>query len=510
MAIQGSGARSPLEGQVVQTTGIVTAVREDGRGFWIQDPIGDDDPETSDGVLVWSERSVVEEDRVQVRGSVAEFARDGDLSTTQIQDLESLSVLSSGNDLPVALALPLLPDVSIPDAIEYWSQRERMLVTFERARVVAPTNRFGELVVVLEGQAPDGNHILLRSLGDGAVDYNPERILLDDAARDALEARAGDVIRDFTGVVDYSFGNYKLQMLALSHVEGTRTEMRPRTSGGVAVASFNVENLFDNDPNELEEKLTALADYVEHALLLPEILVVQEVENEAVLQLLGDRLNAAVGTQYQATGLGSSDGRGIENAFLHDGARVRLDEAFLLSGPDVEAAFGPNSPSAGREPLVGRFSVNGTELVVVGNHFKSKGGDDPIFGERQPFERPTEAQRKAQARAVRRYVDELLDSDEQARVLVAGDFNDFPFAEPGEGPDHPLGILAGNDLTNLVAELPGAYTFIFDGNAQVLDHLLVSPALGERVVGTEIIHGNADDPESASDHDTPVVRLQFP
>ena len=510
MEIQGTGARSPLEGEVVMTTGVVTAVREDGRGFWIQDPRGDDDPETSDGVLVWTELSVVEGDRVRVRGTVAEFAREGERSTTQIQDIESLEVLSTGNELPGAMALPLLPDVSIPDAIQYWSRLERMLVSFERARVVAPTNRFGELVVVLDGQAPDGNHVLLRSLGDDAVDYNPERIIIDDETRDAIEARAGDAIENFTGVVDYSFGNYKLQPLELSHVEGVRAEMRPRSTGGVAIASFNVENLFDNDPDELEVKLAALADYVEDRLLLPEILVVQEVENEAVLQRLGDRLNIAAGTHYQAKGLGSSDGRGIENAFLYDRACVRLDEAFLLSGPDVEAAFGPNSPSAGREPLVGRFSLGGSELIVVGNHFKSKGGDEPIFGARQPFERPTEVQRKLQARAVRRYVDELLDHDERARILVAGDFNDFPFAEPGEGPDHPLGILEGKDLTNLVGELPGAYTFIFDGNAQVLDHLLVSPALGERVLGVEIVHGNADDPESASDHDTPVVRLQFP
>ena len=226
-----------------------------------------------------------------------------------------------------------------------------------------------------------------------------------------------------------------------------------------------------------------------------------------MLQTLGDRVNASTGARYRATALGSSDGRGIENAFLYDRARVELAEAFLPSGEDVDAAFGPDSPSPGREPLVGEFVVGGVELVVVGNHFKSKRGDDPLFGVRQPFVRPTEAQRKAQARAVRRFIDE---QPEGVRILVAGDFNDFQFAEPGEGSDHPLAIIEGSDFTNLVAALPSPYTFIFDGNAQVLDHLVVSPALAEIVLGTEIVHGNTDDPEAASDHDVPVVRLQLP
>ncbi len=512
MAIQGEGARSPFEGMSVSTTGVVTALRADGRGFWIQDPVGDSNTDTSDGILIWTELNATPGDAVRVDGVVAEFARDGDLSLTQVSDLATLEVTSSGNALPAPTELTPPPDESILEAIQSWSRLEGMLVAFESARVVGPTNRFGEMVVVVDAQALEGNHVFVRSLGANEVDYNPERIVIDDSVRDAVEARSGDTIHDLIGVVDYSFGNYKLQPLELRHVVGSRTQERPRTQGGVAVASFNVENLFETSDEKLEPKLVELTRFIAEVLLLPEILVLQEVENEAVLQVLGDRINDVAGARYRAKGLGSSDGRGIENAFLYDAERVRLVESFLLSGADVEAAFGPDSASAGREPLVGKFDLGGTELVVLGNHFKSKGGDDPLFGARQPFERPTEVQRKAQARAVRRYVDEVLAQDPRALILVAGDFNDFPFSEPGEGSDHPLGILEGEDpaLVNLVASLASPYTFIFDGNAQVLDHLLTSPALGERVLGTEIVHGNADDPASASDHDPPLVRLRLP
>ena len=50
--IQGDGQFSPVEGQVVTTTGVVTAISANGRDMWIQDPNGDGDPATSDGLFV--------------------------------------------------------------------------------------------------------------------------------------------------------------------------------------------------------------------------------------------------------------------------------------------------------------------------------------------------------------------------------------------------------------------------------------------------------------------------
>src|SRR4029077_906515 len=53
-AIQGNGHISPLVGQVVHTTGVVTAVDTNGsRGFYIQDPTGDGNTATSDGIFVF-------------------------------------------------------------------------------------------------------------------------------------------------------------------------------------------------------------------------------------------------------------------------------------------------------------------------------------------------------------------------------------------------------------------------------------------------------------------------
>ena len=219
----------------------------------------------------------------------------------------------------------------------------------------------------------------------------------------------------------------------------------------------------------------------------------------------------------------TSDARGIEVGFLWDADRVTLTDAFQMSGPDVEAAFGPSSASPGREPLVGTFDINGHSVTVIGNHFKSKGGDDPLYGVNQPPIRITEDQRKDQAQAVRNFVNDLLGEDPFAKVVVLGDLNDFQFAEPGEGPDHPLAILEGTiseiPLTNLINLEKEAeqFTFVFDGNSQVLDHILVSPAMLDAYKAVDILHFNAGFPSAlgsvpgtpirASDHDAVESRF---
>jgi hypothetical protein len=286
-------------------------------------------------------------------------------------------------------------------------------------------------------------------------------------------------------------------------------------AGDTTITTFNVENLFDlmddpvkddgsstPTPEELDTKLTKLSAAVRDELRLPEILIVQEIENTKILQELGDRVNAAAGTDYIATSFETSDVRGIEPGFLWDAERVGLNDAFQLSGADVEAAFGPSSASPGREPLVGSFDIEGTGLTIVANHLKSKSGDDALFGVNQPPIRITEEQRKLQAQVVRDFTDRILEEDPDAKVMVAGDLNDFPFGEPGEGSDHPIAILEGNPgqvpLTNLLRmEKPAeTFTFVFDGNRQVLDHMLVSPALLDLARAADVLHFNSPFPES--------------
>ena len=724
MEIQGTGRFSPLDGQRVDTTGVVTLFTANGANCWIQDPVGDDDPATSDGIFVsgcgFPATGEVPElgDLIRVFASVEEQQFGNALPLTRLVSVEYIEILASGYDLPEPVALEDLPDVSIAEGEAFWEALEGMLVSVRDGRVVAPTSRFGELAMLTRtdavpgsGYEPSTKQILLRSIGENRVDYNPERIVVDDSSLDeAIQVRPGDTVMGFVGVVDYTFGMYKLQPASFRKLDAKKlpnvpVSTRSGPNGDTAITTYNVENLFDlvlntgavdifgevgfdpgsywgppntqnntlirnpdvcagrtdtgpfdpglewtgtgnnnftdlgthtttcttgsglfiseyiegssfnkaveiynatgapvdlaadsyaidiyfngsnspgttvdltgtlapgdvwvvaddgadpailaiadqisvsnffngddavvlrrgegkddagstPTPEELETQLTKLALSIEHELRLPEIMVLQEVENTAIAQELGDRVNAANGTDYVAVSYETSDGRGIEVAFLYDDNRVDLLDSFQLSGPDVEAAFGPSSPSPGREPLYGEFQIGDEIVHIVGNHFKSKGGDDPIFG--VSFNRITEIQRKAQAQVVRDFVDALLDSDPDALVMVAGDLNDFQFGEPGEGSDHPVAILegtAGDDpLTNLIYEEKEAerWTFLFDGNSQVLDHMLVNDALLKHVTAVDMLHFNAAYPSAvggdatttirASDHDPIEGRFVF-
>ncbi len=560
MQIQGDGQFSPFEGQIVQTSGVVTAITASGRDFWIQDPNGDGDPDTSDGIFVDDRDRLPDPkpqvgDLVVVTGQVEELQFGAALPLTRIDDPHKyeFEILSTENPLPPVIPITDLPDESIPDAIGFWEPLEGMLVSVENGFVVGPTSRFGEFAMITEtdaepgsGYYPQTKQILIRSTGPNAVDYNPERVLVDDSTlEDPIVVKPGDRVRSLTGVVDYTFGNYKLQPVEYDvkthKLAKVPVSDRSGPKGDLVITTFNVENLFDlvdnpdkddqgstPSPEELEVQLTKLALAIEIELELPEIIVVQEVENQEIAQVLADRVNAAAGTNYQAVSFETSDGRGIEPGFLWDADRVTLVDAYQLTDaimPGVAAAFGPSSPSPGREPIVGVFEVDGREIIIVGNHFKSKGGDEPLFGVNWPPDRITEAQRKAQARVVREFVNAILDADPDAWVLVAGDLNDFPFAEPGEGADHPLAILEGGPgevpLANLVWEEKAAerFTYIFDGNSQVLDHMLASPAMREVLRGVDILHFNASYPDGlgedpstalrASDHDPLEARFRL-
>jgi predicted extracellular nuclease len=155
--------------------------------------------------------------------------------------------------------------------------------------------------------------------------------------------------------------------------------------------------------------------------------------------------------------------------------------------------------------LIGEFTFAGETVFVVGVHFNSKGGDDPLFGRRQPPRLGSEVQRINQARAVNTFVDEILACDPQANVVVLGDVNDFQFSPAVEA-------LKGDALHNLMDLLPERerYSYVYQGNSQVLDQILVSAhVLGALSPEYDIVHVNAEfmHEEQVSDHDPSVVRL---
>jgi predicted extracellular nuclease len=564
--IQGAAHVSPLAGQHVSGVhGIVTA--KSTNGFWMQDPSPDANDATSEGIFVFtsSAPTVSVGDALSVMGTVSEF-RPGGASSTNLSTTEltgaTIAVQSSGNTLPTPTVIGtggrIPPATTIEDdatgdvetsgvfdpatdGIDFYESLEGMRVQVNSPKAVGPRNDFGELPVVGDNGA---NASLFTSRGGlilRSTDANPERIILDDGLP-SMTTPTVDVGDGFTGpavgVLDYSFGNFKLeitQALTAASNNLARETTAAATAGQLAVATFNVENL---DPGDGAAKFNELAHLIVDNLASPDLISVEEMQdnngavNDSVvdatvtLNTLVAAISAAGGPTYDYRQInpvddqdGGEPGGNIRQVFLF---RTDRGLAFVdapgagsttansvVAGPHLQYSPGRINPTnsafnMSRKPLAGEFTFHGSRLFLIGNHFNSKGGDQPLFGHFQPLTLSSETQRTQQAQIVNDFVDAILAADANASVIVLGDLNDFDFSTP-------LATLQGspNVLSNLYSTLPVAerYSYVFDGNSQALDHILASTHIAADLVVLDPVHVNAEFAQQASDHDPLVARF---
>ncbi|MGB3614729.1 MAG: hypothetical protein WBA10_13130, partial [Elainellaceae cyanobacterium] len=212
---------------------------------------------------------------------------------------------------------------------------------------------------------------------------------------------------------------------------------------------------------------------------------------------------------------GGQSGGNIRVGYLYNPERVSLVENSVVPLTDpVDQAVNSENPFFGsRIPLAATFLFNQQEVTVVNNHFSSKNGSAPLFGQTQPSTDLQDdpladvngslGERIAQAEAVQTFVAGILAEDADANVIALGDFNEFEFLPPLEILEQDL-----NNLTNTLAENE-RYSFLFQGNSQSLDHILVSDSLNGSAE-FDIVHLNTEFAETAtraSDHDPLLARV---
>ena len=570
--IQGAAQVSPQAGvKVAEVPGVVTTVSTNG--FWFQDPTPDADPATSEGLFVFTRTAPTAAvgDAVTVTGTVSEFRPGGaatNLSTTELanpvvtvtasgQALPAPTVVGPGGRVPPARVIENDANGDVEttetvfdpanDGLDFWESLEGMRISITNPQVVGPTNRFGETSVV-----PPGSTVRTRRGGivQQANDPNPERIVLAPTLVDVPRANVGDSYAGATvGVVDYNFGNFELlPSVAPTLVSGglQREVTKKPNALQLSVATFNVENLAPTDP---QTKFDTLAQYAVHNLQAPDILALEEIQDNsgatddgvvAADQTIGKltaAITAAGGPAYQSRSIdpvndadGGQPGGNIRVVFL-----FRTDRGLSFvdrPGGTSTAATTVTRDAAGRphlsfspgridptnaawddsrKPLAGEFRWRGRTVFVIANHFVSKGGDDPLYGRFQPIKQPSQVQRVEQATEVRDFVDQIVAADRDANVVVLGDLNDFDFAAPIDT------LTSTGHLVDLPRTLPiqERYTYVFEGNSEVLDHILLSRSMAYAVpvcsclplFDYDPVHLNAEFNDQVSDHDPQVVRL---
>ncbi|WP_313804000.1 DUF6359 domain-containing protein [Cytobacillus sp.] len=553
--IQGSGHYSPYADQkVAGIEGIVTYV-VDGSNFYMQDRQPDDDPNTSEGILVYKKsHNVKVGDVVKASGQVKEWVLEGyaeklqtDLPVTEI-NATTIQIIESNQELPapVVIGVDRTPPLEVidndgfssfdpeEDGIDFFESLEGMLVQINNPKVVAP-QKYGEVIVVPENIPTNTKAGGLRIT---ETDFNPERMTIDINDQ-SFVAKMGDRFNgSIQGVVSYGYSNYKilsdkakLPPLVPGTNEREATAILPEDEK-LTIASYNVENFSTKTD---DSKVTRLAEAIVKNMKQPDIIGLTEVQDNdgptdsgtTDASLSAAKLIAKIvslgGPAYVYTDIapvdkldGGQPGGNIRVGFLYNPERVSLMDG-IKGSPTEAVAFengkltlnpGRIDPTnsafhSSRKPLAAQFEFKGENVIVVANHFNSKGGDLPLFGKTQPPVLNSEKQRMEISAVVNSFVKDIQSKDPNANIVLLGDFNDFEFS-------NPLKALKGQELTNMIEKVSAEerYTYNYQGNAQVLDHILVSNNLAASTE-VDIVHINSGFMEEhgrASDHDPVLIQ----
>ena len=528
--IQGNGSSTPLPRKRVSTFGLVSGVQSNG--FYLQDPTGDGDPQSSDGIFVYtSSAPKVKTGECVLVGSAeaTEYYEKTELTTPR--SLKTLSIDLCGDGSLAAAPAPLpAPNVDPESLLE---QFEGMVVAFKRLQgvVQGPTKRFSngnvEIALIAEEALPfvQGGRVFQSNPDDAAglifLGNGLGAELPAAAWGDRVQVRAAEPGRPVLAVIDYSFGKYLLLPLPGQEIEvlsrqGSKEQTAEPDAGTFRVCSFNVLGLGRGlnqlrDAADYEAALRQRAAAIAGGLQSCEIVGLQETGKPEDAENLARVLTEVSGLDYSAVAF-AGPGTASADFPLTNSLLVREDRVTVLNAENEQACtrfsfsvrLVPGQcparllPLFSRPPLVADLLVRGPwgeayPLTVVVNHWRSKRGDESV----------NVVHRTLQAEHVASIVQARLDTDPDAHVVVLGDLNDFEASKPVEtlrhGPEpadgaarEPGRVLLWHAFDAL--PLSERYTYIFNGGSQTLDHLLLTPGLTPDFGGMDIAHINADFP----------------
>lgn len=457
-AIQGPGSSSPLvpagkfeSEQAYATRGIVTQVVNGlYKGFFIQDPQGDGDPASSDGLFVYSTQvngAIVPGAEVCVSGKVKEYFNQTQLNADQLVVTQPMVALLPAVDLvPVAgetlnqllerhegMRVRLVPESSLVVtrnfSFDYDGKRNNLVLAYgaplikstqkfaaqsEEASQWALRNQQNQLVVETDAKTPDG-----------VLPWYPAFNAEDGYLR------IGDKLNGLEGALGYSYNLFRLVASNridsgdIDHSGWDRVETPELAEAGdLRVASFNVLNFFttvvggDANPTgsnrgaltvaEFEKQRTKIVSAITR--LNADVVGLMEIENNgygdnsAIANLVA-ALNAAQPDEADHyRWIASPDGQPIGTDAITVGLIYRpasvtpqgAASLIVLPVQQAEALDASGKPVAikqgMRESLLQQFSSpkGDAPLTLVVNHLKSKGSacfeDYPDYATADPLD----------------------------------------------------------------------------------------------------------------------------
>ena len=563
--VQGESHQSPLVGKEVVINNVVVTKTDEGKGFYVQDKVSDNNPRTSDAVYVASREKVVSGDLLRVQGTVKEGYMEeysvkqgqtfkkpaGSLTVTQIINA-TITKLGKA-ELPKALNISEKMPKDVVDntptkynpeteALDYWESLEGMLVEVTKPKVTGPQYKGDIYVLPGDYKGQKLNNI-------GGVNLRPgvqNTEVLPVTVGNDFVAKAKDYFNEnITGVVTYKNKTYKIYPNSVPKLQdgGLKREVSKiyPAEDKLTIASYNIENFSANNNGHdetPEEKVDKIANSFIKEVHSPDIITLIEVQdnnggvNDGTVdgvksgEKLAQRIKSLGGPDYKYTEIAPVDGKdggkpgaNIRVAYLYNPKRVTLigkekggsEEAARFVNGHLEknpARIDPTSVhfEKVRKSLAAEFEFKGERIVVIANHLKSKLGDDAIYGSNQPSVENTKAKRIEEAKILNAFIKEGLRQNPNLKFVLTGDFNDFEFSDS-------VKTIVGNELVNLMAEHEQGdrYSYFYRGSNQSLDNILVSKNIKDKVVFSPV-HINASFMEEhgrASDHDPVVVQIDF-
>ncbi|PBP22819.1 hypothetical protein BUE80_DR006363 [Diplocarpon rosae] len=380
-----------------------------------------------------------------------------------------------------------------------------------------------------------------------AQNANPEAILLVDpldGSKNPKDIRLGDWLDEITGVIAVEADHFVLYPLtAVKRTVAAVPALSPPTSlystGLCHLLTFATYSLDQLAPRS--RLMPDVASHIVTFLKTPDLIFLQGIQDssgekddgvvDASLTLTAlvneiSRISKAVYAWVEIAPSNNRDGgpigSNLRQVYLYDTSVLRLrnpnpgtahDVNEVLEGPELKYNPGRIYPShfsyhLSYKPLAAAWETldGANKFFTVNVQLMNKAYSSALNGDTRPPHNYDSGLRTDQAKTMAKFIAGILEVDPDAKVIAAGDFNEYSFVEPLNTTFAASRLFDLDDVVQMPAE--ERYTKIYDMNCEQHTHIYVSQALTNGA-SLQHVHVNtwATLEEEVSHHDPSIARL---